>query len=65
VGEKEWSKGDSMGRSLEAGQRQGGWTTVAKWQQGGSSVEAALKLREERWRAGMGAMETGRGLGLL
>jgi hypothetical protein len=30
-----------------------------------SSVEVVLELREERRRAGMGAMENGRGLGLL
>jgi hypothetical protein len=38
---------------------------VAKWQQGGSSMEVVLELGEEKRRVGMGAMETGQGLGLL
>jgi hypothetical protein len=32
---------------------------VAKRRQGGSIVEAALGLRDERRRVGMGVMETG------
>jgi hypothetical protein len=49
-----------MGRSPEVVRWRGGWTMVAKWRRGGTSVEVALELEEERRRAGMGATETGR-----